>query len=71
MPDGGLYIAGDLKVGGTISAGTVTDNLEILPTATPASAAAAGSAGQIVWDSGFIYICTATNTWKRVAVATW
>ncbi len=42
-----------------------------IATATPASAAAAGTTGQIAWDSGFIYICTATNTWKRVAIATW
>lgn len=38
---------------------------------TPASATATGVAGQIVWDANFIYVCTATNTWKRVAIATW
>lgn len=38
---------------------------------TPASAAAAGTAGTITWDSGFIYVCVATNTWKRIAIATW
>ena len=38
---------------------------------TPASASAAGTAGQIVWDASYIYVCTATNTWKRVAIATW
>lgn len=44
----------------------------IVPSPTvPASAGATGVAGQIAWDSGFIYICTATNTWKRVAIATW
>lgn len=37
----------------------------------PASAAAAGTAGDISWDADFIYVCTATNTWKRVAIATW
>lgn len=43
-----------------------------LPTvATPASAAAAGTTGQVAIDTGFIYVCTATNTWKRVAIATW
>lgn len=36
----------------------------------PASAAAAGTAGQVAIDSGFIYICIATNTWKRVAIST-
>ena len=38
---------------------------------TPASAAATGVAGTIVWDADYIYICVATNTWKRVAIATW
>jgi hypothetical protein len=37
----------------------------------PASAGAAGTDGQIGWDANFIYICTGTNTWKRVAIATW
>ena len=40
------------------------------PTA-PASAGAAGTAGQIAWDTNYIYICVATNTWKRVAISTW
>jgi hypothetical protein len=39
--------------------------------AAPASAAAAGTAGNWATDTGFIYVCTATNTWKRVAIATW
>jgi hypothetical protein len=43
----------------------------IVPTQTPASAAAAGTAGTITWDANYIYVCTATNTWKRVAIATW
>jgi hypothetical protein len=38
---------------------------------TPASAAATGTAGTIAWDANFIYVCTATDTWKRVAIATW
>jgi hypothetical protein len=45
--------------------------LLVIPTQTPASAAAAGSAGTITWDANYIYVCTATNTWKRVAIATW
>lgn len=38
---------------------------------TPASAAATGVAGTIVADADYVYVCTATNTWKRVAIATW
>lgn len=37
----------------------------------PATAASAGVAGQIEWDNGFIYVCVAANTWKRVAISTW
>ena len=37
----------------------------------PASATATGSAGNIRWDANYIYVCTATDTWKRVAIATW
>lgn len=38
---------------------------------TPATAGAAGVKDTIAFDTGFIYICTADNTWKRVAIATW
>jgi hypothetical protein len=37
----------------------------------PASASAAGVAGDVAWDSDYFYVCTAANTWKRVAIATW
>jgi hypothetical protein len=39
--------------------------------AAPATASSTGTAGQIAYASGFIYVCTATDTWKRVAIATW
>lgn len=42
-----------------------------VPTKTPASASAAGVAGTIAWDASYIYVCIATNTWKRAAIATW
>ena len=37
----------------------------------PATAASNGVAGTIAWDSSYIYVCVATNTWKRVQIATW
>lgn len=37
----------------------------------PATATATGIKGQLAWDSGYIYVCTATNTWKRAALASW
>ena len=42
-----------------------------LAASTPASATAPGEVGQFAYDSGFLYICTATNTWKRIGVAAW
>jgi len=38
---------------------------------TPASATDTGNAGDICWDSNYIYICVTTNTWKRSAITTW
>jgi hypothetical protein len=48
-----------------------SDSIRVRTAKTPASATATGVAGQIAWDANFIYICTATDTWKRVAIATW
>jgi len=53
--------------GAVTIAGTVIHTLS----ATPASASATGTVGTMSWDASYIYICTATNTWKRVAIATW
>ena len=38
---------------------------------TPASATATGNKGDICWDTNYIYVCVATNTWKRTAISTW
>lgn len=38
---------------------------------TPASAGATGTQGQIAWDTDYLYVCIATNTWKRVALNSW
>lgn len=43
----------------------------LLPVGVPASAGATGTAGQWSYDSSYFYICTATNTWKRVGIAGW
>lgn len=59
------------SISGTLGIDLNGDTLRIRTARTPASAAATGNAGEICWASGFIYVCTATNTWKRVAIATW
>lgn len=45
--------------------------LRLRTSKTPSSASDTGNAGEICWDSSYIYVCTATNTWKRVAISTW
>jgi len=55
---------------GTGAKFTFSDLINI-PTKTPASAAASGVAGDIGWDTDYVYVCTAANTWKRAALTTW
>jgi hypothetical protein len=38
---------------------------------TVATAADLGYQGEICYDANFVYVCTATNTWKRAALTTW
>jgi len=47
------------------------DSIRIRSSQTPATAAASGRQGEIAWDNSYVYVCVATNTWKRSAIATW
>ncbi len=65
----------DLGVGAagtTVALSLTAAGRFILPiSVTPSAANATGVAGTIAWDANFIYVCITTNTWKRVAIATW
>jgi hypothetical protein len=37
----------------------------------PISATDVGTAGEVRWDGNYIYLCTATDTWRRSAHETW
>lgn len=52
-------------------AGAFLMALNLSAGSAPANASDTGTAGEIRQDGNHIYICTATNTWKRVAIATW
>ncbi len=39
-------------------------------TFTPASSSATGTTGSIAWDSTYLYVCIATNTWVRTLLTT-
>ena len=56
---------------GAAGATGATGSIGITGPTTPANSSATGVTGTIVWDSNYIYVCVATNTWKRVAIATW
>ena len=47
------------------------NTIPVIAAAIPASASATGKAGSIAYDSTYLYVCISTNTWKRVALATW
>jgi hypothetical protein len=51
--------------------GIVGNTINVPVTRTPASAAATGTTGDICWDSSYVYVCVATDTWKRTAISTW
>ena len=58
--------------GNTTVAGSITSaslNIAAL-NAAPASASATGTIGEIKFTADHIYVCVATNTWKRVAIIT-
>lgn len=47
------------------------DTMRLRSSRTPASSSAPGNEGDICFDANYAYHCVATNTWKRVAMATW
>ncbi len=77
ITDSVMVIKNDGKVG--IGAAIVptakldidSDIVRLRTAKTPATAGATGNAGDICWDANYMYVCVATNTWKRVAIATW
>ena len=44
-----------------------SSGLNLTSPTVPSSATDTGTAGDISWDSNYIYVCTAANTWKRTA----
>lgn len=57
------FDAGNVRVQGAL----VLDN-SLAPTG---NSSATGTAGQVVWDSGNVYVCVDTNTWKRATLSSY
>ena len=47
------------------------DTIRIDTSRTITNSTDAGYVGEICWDNTYIYVCVATNTWKRAAMLTW
>ena len=80
MADNGNVVlhvdAGDNTVGiGTTSPTCALDiastSIRVRNSSTPSSASDTGAQGEIRWDANYLYVCVATNTWKRIAIDTW
>jgi hypothetical protein len=57
----------------TAGTGRLKENNNIVGSwvAVPGTATSTGKQGQMAADSSWLYICTATNVWRRVAIASW
>ena len=69
-----------IEQGGNVGIGTAdpttaldisSDSIRIRNTKTPSSASDFGEAGEICWDSNYLYICVGIDTWKRIALNSW
>ncbi|HJP96673.1 MAG TPA: hypothetical protein VJ843_04880 [Candidatus Saccharimonadales bacterium] len=51
--------------------GATLTRLFVTTPSIPATAASTGTVGEIAWDSTYLYVCTAANTWKRTTLTSW
>lgn len=64
--------SGTIKVGDNLSVNATGFLNNSIPSQLTSKANnATGTAGQISWDANYIYVCVATNSWKRVALTTY
>jgi len=45
--------------------------LRIMNSRTPSTSSSSGYKGEFCYDSDYLYVCVATNTWKRSSLSTW
>ena len=67
-----LYFDNSKKFETTSTGVSITgSNINLSTANTPASATATGTTGDIRWDADYVYVCVATDTWKRAELLTW
>ncbi len=68
-----IYGAGGVNCGGGLTAWSLESTsgpIRITTSTPPATSGAAGDAGQITWDSGYLYVAVGSSSWKRIALST-
>jgi hypothetical protein len=48
-----------------------SDGIRVRNAMTPASSSAACNQGDISWDTNYVYVCVAANSWKRASLTSW
>jgi len=59
-----------LNVGVLVTTGAIEVGSLFKSAITTQTGSSTGTPGQICWDADYIYVCTSTNVWKRVALST-
>ena len=66
------YLIGNVGIGTTSPSEPLDVNgstIRIRSSKTVSTSSTTCDAGEIAWSTSYIYVCTATNTWKRVALS--
>ena len=67
-----LYYDGNKKFETTSTGTKTTGQMDIAAlNSAPSSASDTGTVGEIRFTADYIYVCVASNTWKRAALSTW
>jgi len=62
-----VQVGGDLAVTGTVTA----ENTLKINGAAPATSSSPGTPGQMIQSGNYLYICIATDTWRRAQIFDW
>jgi hypothetical protein len=68
------YFAGNIGIGTnapSVKLDIDGNKIRLRSSHTPVSSSGTGNTGDIAWDNGYLYVCVATNTWKRANLSTW